>query len=150
MYPWVPIKKLWALFGRNSMHSSHHRDRSSRASPLCVVVQQDRWAAGAAAGTTARAAGRATGDGRWWAVSWALHSFVQAVHRPLLMPRRQRDRHTAVRRWNLAVGLGLRLGLGLSNLWMDLIYPIVLSLMSTCDKHIPSRSNRLSHIRSKF
>lgn len=97
MYPWVPEKKLWALFGGNSMQSSHHRNRSSRASPLCVVVQQDRRAAGAAAGTTAGAAGGAAGDGRRWAISGALHSLIQAVHRPLLMPRGHTDTHTAVK-----------------------------------------------------
>lgn len=59
---------------------THHGYRSSRLSPLCVVVQQDRWAAG----TAAWSAGGAAGDGLWWTVTGALYCFIQAVHRPLL------------------------------------------------------------------
>lgn len=78
-------------------HPPHHGDGSARASPLVgVVLQEDGWAAGAAAGPAARAAG----DGRRGAVAGVLHRLIQAVHRPLLLGRRRTQSCQGV--WNLA------------------------------------------------
>lgn len=115
---------IWTCLGANmcdvlvspNVSLAHHGYRSSWASPLCVVIQQDCWAAGAAAG----AAGWAAGDGLRWAVSGALHRLVQAVHRPLLMPCGRTD---------TLCQFGSR-----CDLWMDSICACGLSLMSTCDE----------------
>lgn len=67
---------------------THCGDAASGASPLCVVLQQNGGAAGAAAG----AAGRAAGDGWRWAIAGALHRLIQAVHGALLMADGKRQR----------------------------------------------------------
>lgn len=89
----APLTVCTTCFNVRDFHDTHHGYRSSRALPLCAIIQQDCRAAGAAA----RAAGGAARDRLWWAVAGALHRLVQAVHRSLLMPSGQTKRHTVVR-----------------------------------------------------